>query len=972
MFLLTIIYRKIYKNKGLYAFLFLGILTLTILMSSIPMFTEGLLNRLLLKDLENYQKSTYQYPGNYTVNYQSNYKDLDHAYSKLNEGENSGENPEILSVYKKRFEEIKNIGEVTETEIVTNFKVPVTKVLTTYTLEGRYIRETDPDNSGQYFYHGYGHLKAIKDFEKHITIISGRLPNESPQGNIYEVMLTENIIKKYQFELNKIYELTDVRENGLTPIKIIPVCVFDISTDDVFWTGINKDELLSESFMLDYNILERDFINKEPCLVDSVEWNYSFDYHVFKITNLDLFLNGCKENDLILKDIFPKITTTNSIENITDQYFNKKSRMEILLWTLYTPVIILLLLYLLMMCNAIVEREKNEIAVLNSRGATRFQIVADYIFQALFLCMLSMLTGPPLGRIMTSFLGSTTSFLQFGNNEPLFTHLGLKSYLYGAGASLIFLTLFGVYVFFNSKVNIVSHKRNLVRKKKKALWQKLFIDIFLFIIVGIGYSSFIQKMSIALKAGGYITNDEMDPLLFLAPVLFILAAFLFVLRIYPFVINKIYLKNKSRLSANLYISLLQVSRSVVGYHFILVFMVVTLAIGLFSSISIRTINTNASQRILYKNGSDFVLKYSWDVIPQVENEDLNIEITDEYRPVYDEPDFSLYSTLPGVISASKVFTDRGCSIIKDNVETKNVDVMGIDPQTFAKTAWFKDGLLTDSLDKYIAPMISNEDSCIISSSLSSVTGLKKGDYLEFHIMNEASMKLHISDVVNYWPTFNPNKLTVSNNSLQKLIIVSVNSLQKNYGTRPYDVWLNTKENISSDTIIEQIKKSKIKVTSIKNSVEEIFLAITNPYQTAVNGAFTFGFIICSIICIMGFLLFWTLEIKSRVIQYGVFRAIGLGSKDLMKILAWEQVLTSGLAILCGTVFGILTSFLFVPFFQLGFNVSQLVPPFEIIVLRDDILRILAISTVSIFILFMVLVFLMHSFKIDRALKLGEE
>lgn len=974
MLLLKIIYRKMIKNKLLYAFLLSGLLILTILMSSIPMLTEGLLNRILLSDLEEYQTSTNQYPGNYSLSFKADNKALDRAYSKLKYNESSEKNQGILSVYKKRREEIKTLIDISKKNVTENFNIKATSKIVSYSLEGRYIREDDKSNPSQFIYHGFSYLKSIVDFEKHINIIEGRLPGNSPEGNVFDIILTNKIKSKYQLELDSIYELTDVRTNGLKPIKVRPVGTFELQENDVFWTGTDLEILTSESLFINESVMERYFLTPDPCLVANVQINYAFDYRSFKITNINQFLYSCEKNDLLLLEKFKNMETRNNLKDIVKKYNDKKLRMEILLWTLYTPVILMLLLYLFMMSNAITELEKNEIAILNSRGATRFQVFIDYLIQSLILSFISMLIGPPVGRIMTSLIGSSNQFLKFENKEPLITHISTKSFVYGALASIIFIMIFTMSVFVNSKVNIVSHKRKQNRKNRRSIWQLLFIDILLLIVTIWGYGLFNKKMLQAFKSGSFAGKGEFEPILFIIPVLFILGSFMLFLRAYPYIIDLVYSNWKKRWKPNWYATFLQVKRSIINYHFIMIFLVVTISIGLFSSISIRSLNTNSTERILYKNGTDIVLKYSWDVIPTSDNNEGEEEsdYDENYRPKYLEPDFNKYLDLEGISGVTRVFRERGCNINHNLSVTKNVDVMGIDPDSFVMSSWFKNTLLPDDILSYNQRLIKQTNGCIISTSLSNASGAKKGDTFEFNLMNEKPIKLVVLDIVNYWPTFNPNKLSISYNSLQKLIIINLSILQESYGIRPYEVWLKLDGKISSDMIIKQIERNKILYTSLRNSEKEIEKAMTDPYQTAINGAFSFGFIICGIICIMGFLIFWGLELKSRTIQYGVFRAVGLYSNDILKLLLCEQLLTSGVAFLAGVIIGIATSIIFVPFFQIGYNVSQMVPPFEIVVLSSDIIRIIIISSISVMLLFTAIIILIQRFKIDKALKLGED
>ena len=62
-----IAYRKIINNKYLMLCILAGFILVVALVASIPMYTDAILQRMLTKDLEAYQKRTNIYPGRYTA-----------------------------------------------------------------------------------------------------------------------------------------------------------------------------------------------------------------------------------------------------------------------------------------------------------------------------------------------------------------------------------------------------------------------------------------------------------------------------------------------------------------------------------------------------------------------------------------------------------------------------------------------------------------------------------------------------------------------------------------------------------------------------------------------------------------------------------------------------------------------------------------------------------------------------------------
>jgi len=141
---------------------------------------------------------------------------------------------------------------------------------------------------------------------------------------------------------------------------------------------------------------------------------------------------------------------------------------------------------------------------------------------------------------------------------------------------------------------------------------------------------------------------------------------------------------------------------------------------------------------------------------------------------------------------------------------------------------------------------------------------------------------------------------------------------------------------------------------------------------AVNGAMTLGFLISAVVSFFGFLLYWVLSLYGRVLQIGIFRAIGISFRQLVVMLGAEQLLTSGAGILVGLADGLVTSRLFVPFFQLTADPRTQVPPFEVIFDPRDTTGMFFVVTVMMVVAMAALSWLLSRIRIHQAVKLGED
>jgi len=90
----------------------------------------------------------------------------------------------------------------------------------------------------------------------------------------------------------------------------------------------------------------------------------------------------------------------------------------------------MLILYLFMVSSLVVQRQRNEISVLISRGAGRWQIMYTYFLESLILGLIGIVIGPLVAILLTRILGSTSNFLEFVNRKALDIHFNKQTLVF--------------------------------------------------------------------------------------------------------------------------------------------------------------------------------------------------------------------------------------------------------------------------------------------------------------------------------------------------------------------------------------------------------------------------------------------------------------------------------------------------------------------------------------------------------------
>lgn len=212
-----------------------------------------------------------------------------------------------------------------------------------------------------------------------------------------------------------------------------------------------------------------------------------------------------------------------------------------------------------------------------------------------------------------------------------------------------------------------------------------------------------------------------------------------------------------------------------------------------------------------------------------------------------------------------------------------------------------------------------------------------------------------------------NKLVSTENYL---IVANLAQVQQNFGLRPYQVWLKTDG--SSRFIYDYAKKNNITYTTFEDANAKKVEVKNDALFQGTNGILTMSFIIILILCCTGFLIYWILSIRQRELLFGVFRAMGMSKREIIQMLINEQIFSSGISIVIGTVIGSLASKMFVPLVQIFYASTDQAIPLEVVNETLDMVRLFSIIGIVIVVCMVVLGKLISKINISQALKLGED
>jgi len=687
-----------------------------------------------------------------------------------------------------------------------------------------------------------------------------------------------------------------------------------------------------------------------------LDWTYQLDTSHMSANALDDVLNRLGEVQSAvgslggsngLQGIFLNSGAWQALSNLRIQILV----LQIPLMLLLLQVIALVLLFIRMMADLLVDRQADAIALLRSRGATRRQIFNAFTLHNIGLSLIALVVGPllaiPLVRALSlqALPPENQVAVNAISGNPFAVAYGLKWYVLVAVVASS-----GAMIFSTNRAasnNILTLRRENARTTTKPFWQRFNLDLIFGAIAVIGYVAY----ALVIRQIDPRIQLVLSPLSLIAALLMLIAALLMFLRLLPWLLGLGSRLTTRGRGASSMLALTQMSRAPRQP------IRMTMLLALSTAFTLFTIVYSASQaqRLIdvaaFQSGADFS-----GTLP------ANVSATTSFKDLA-----TMYRNISGVTSVTLGYTIT-LSPVGNTSVSMPIHIAAVDADTYAQTALWSSQESDQSLSSLMVQLRAARSSATVQDYVPvfvddatwQAMRLSPGARISMQPPGYSTQDMtflvigHVHLLPGVYDSYQGGGFSGNGGLLadyQSYAAVYNHDLAFSSITghaptaTPNAVWLATRDDATSlASVRKALGSGDLALSALQDYRQSINDQRTNPLQIDLANTLLIGAATALLLALIGI---WTgswLNARSRLVNFAVLRALGTTPRQLRAMLVWEQVIVYVAGAALGIVLGAVLSLTALPLLifaelatQGNFQNVPDVPPARVIVPGGDLM-----------------------------------
>jgi putative ABC transport system permease protein len=839
-------------------------------------------------------------------------------------------------------------------------------------------------------------ITSMSGFGDHVRLTQGRFPSDAGGGTpeqpaTVEVLVSKSMADRVGFQVGDRYAA--LSGQGFQDAIAVPVVIAGIwearDRYDSYWF---YDPYLMEGMLI---ASEDSFLRVvgprlKSNLAEAV-WYMDFDGDGVRVWNADALAARIRGLADVAKAEGANISIAASPESDLARYQRDSQALTIQLFAFSIPLFVLALAFVVLVASLSAASQRNEIAVLRSRGATAWQVLGIAFLGACVLGGAALAAGAPIALGLVQVIGQARSFLNFVLDQPLPVAITSNNLPVALAAMAVTIVITVVPVLGAARHTIITYKQEQARALRPPAWQRLGLDILL--LIPVAYWTYLLQRQGTVDIAALMTRPGSDPFsnpsLFLVPGLAMLAVVLLLLRALPLFLRMLaWLLGRLPGTAAV-LAARELARSPGLYIAPLLLLTLTLSQAVYTASIAATLDQALDQQTNYTVGSDARLfEVGQDLRPPAApgfapagqtgsfsaagDSDSNAADPAEQAPAGPRWQFlplSDYAAIDGVQAVARAGEYASVASFALSGAQRG-RFLGIDRLDFPRVAYWRGDFSDIPLVSLMNALAGAPDAVLIPASVMKEQAIQTGDLVQVTIaLPEGDLKLplRVAGAFTLWPGWYPNKKDVG-----PLFVGNLDYLfEMAGGQAPHDLWVKVAPGHDPERVVRDLRNLDDSIGSWRTVRALVDREQTRPARQGLFGVLSIGFGGAALLTVAGFILYAVFSWRRRLIEMGVLRAIGLSTPQMALYLGVELTLLLGIGVLAGTAIGVGASRLYIPFLQVIATDEMRTLPFLVVLNWSSIAGIYATFVLLFVGALAGLVVFLRRLKIFQAVKLGE-
>lgn len=637
-----------------------------------------------------------------------------------------------------------------------------------------------------------------------------------------------------------------------------------------------------------------------------LSWSYPFDSsqvtasNASSLTSLANTVQSDVDNSLSnLPGTFFIPRATGELFDILPTYYDRIYAGEVVVSASLILILGLVLFLVSMMTSALIERQAATIATLRSRGATQRHVYGAFTTQGIGLGLAALLAGPFIAILLIGLLvrwlfpASEQSALSILTGNPFQAVLSVG--WYALGAMLIAILVVIVAIRRTSALDILAFRRKSARATRPSLWRRLHLDLFLSLLICIGYAAYAYVAQSLLSANSSV-KILLGLLALIAPLFLLAAGITLFLRAFPLLLRLGTRLAMRRRGASAALAFAQMERAPRPAARMILLLALGTAFALFMLTSASTQQQRIADAANFQVGADF----SGTITPPPQGQSLAQAET-------------AYLHTGGVTSAT-----LGYSASARTSDGPTDNILAVDTSTFAQTALWSPLYSDQSLTSLMSLLASHRadaaahDVVYVIIDDTTAKGLNVSVGSSFIIPTSDGFNTHmvVAAIVHAVPG-----MYTDGENLGFLVdyqsYATAYSKDSGGGTiSPNFAWLQTRGDAASLASARKAYPTLDDRRAILGKLQN------DPLHINLISLLGAGIAVGLLLALAGTLFSAWLNASGRLTSFAVLRALGMIPRKIAAVLLWElgSICTAALALGVGLYF--LLAQLIIPIFPI--------------------------------------------------------